>query len=67
MSAPSLVASLIGRVPLQLEGCPILYIIKFTRYAIRGVAALFLHRQEVRLYGAVASASRLPGGPFISR
>ena len=59
-------------VPLQLEGCPIVYIIKFTHYAIGGVAAPHLHTQGVRhysifrLYGAVASASPLSGGLFTS-
>ena len=35
-----------GRAPLQLEGCLMDYIIKFTRYAIGGVAVLYLHPQE---------------------
>ena len=39
MSAPSLDSSLVDRAPLQLKGCPIVYIIKFTHCAIGGVAA----------------------------
>ena len=43
MSAPSLDFSLMGRAPLQLKGCPIVYLLKFTHYAIGSVAVLFLH------------------------
>ena len=62
--------SLMGRAQLQLKGCLIVHIIKFTHYAIGGVAAPYLHTQGVRhysifrLYGAVATASLLPGGPY---
>ena len=46
MSAPRLDSSLMGRAPLQLKGCPIVYINKLTHYAIGGVAALYLRTQE---------------------
>ena len=72
MFAPRLDSSLMGRAPLQLKGGPITCINKLSHYAIGGVAALYLRTQGVRhcsifrLYGAVASASPLPGGPFVS-
>ena len=37
--------SLKGRVSLQLQGCPMEYIFKFTHYAIGGVAVQYLHPQ----------------------
>ena len=45
MSAPSLDSSLMGRALLQVKGCPIVYLIKFTHYAIGGVAVQYLHPQ----------------------
>ena len=72
MSPPSLDSSLMARAPLQLNGCPIVCLLKFTQYATGGVPALVLHMQGVRhystfrLYGTVAAASPLPGGPFVS-
>ena len=35
--------SLMGRVPLQLKGCPTVYILKLTHHAIGGVAVQYLH------------------------